>query len=141
LKKKRKGIFFLKMGRALLSSPAGQAGPACSTPCSPPRAVPTALRSRLPRGGRTPSTPAGWRPVAPRVRLKPLSECPLHPTPPLHPLASSSRARVGDLHHRPRTRPHRSRLFRPPLLTASHYISPRAPPPPRAPCARLSKPW
>jgi hypothetical protein len=103
-------------------------GSACS-PCTPPRLLPR----------------AAWRPYAidagrvasggPRARLKPLSERPINPTPPLlHPLTSgSSRGHAGKLRHRTHARPRRSKLFQPPPFTASCYISPRTPPPPRHP--------
>jgi hypothetical protein len=66
LKKKKKRILFSKTGRRSLSQPTAEAGLAC--PARSPAPAP-ALRPWLPRGGRTPATPAGWRPVAPAPLL------------------------------------------------------------------------
>jgi hypothetical protein len=55
LKKKRKGILFLDLGRALLSGPAGQDGSACLPRARTP-AVPTALKPR-PRCSRNAPSP------------------------------------------------------------------------------------
>jgi hypothetical protein len=67
------GPTFLPRARAPPSSPAWpprpRPRPAPHLPL--PRAdapVPTALRRSAPRGGRMPSTPVGWRPVAPPAR-------------------------------------------------------------------------
>jgi hypothetical protein len=91
LKKKKKRFLFSKTGRRSLSQPTAEAGLAC--PARSPAPAP-ALRPWLPRGGRTPATPAGWRPVAPaplQARLHPPRARPS----PLLPLISSYRAAVA----------------------------------------------
>jgi hypothetical protein len=81
---KKKNEFPLVLGRAPPISAHGRSRPGLPPPRSRSRArtpaVPTALEPRPPRGGRTPVTPAGWRPVAPTAPLSQPRRAPSSPS-------------------------------------------------------------
>jgi hypothetical protein len=94
----------------------------------PARHAPTMRRRPPPRGGRMPVTSAWWNAVAPQL-VPDFTHAPAHPAslatpPPLHPLASSSRARMRSPPPLHRKRPRRRLPSRPPPLIASHCILP-----------------
>ena len=72
--------------------------------------------------------------------------CPRSLTPPFPPflrlvLARTASAAPARAAAPPPHAPRRSWLTRPPQLAVDRSVSPKAPPPPRAPRARLGKPW